>query len=409
MTVCPQCGYERKANDDNFVNAEECPKCGIIYKKWKPSSVSNNTEPILTDNNTSKTDKEKKVTKYKSIFKSIISVVIIIAVLAISAKFTFFERVESTLPNAPVLGMESNSYLIRASGEEGAITAAGQIFSPSHQTPVLLKLGFLFTQFKFIKQAPDSKLQVRLSEWAGDRPAPTALWVSEPRAITPIDTENVQADWIDFTVPYLSLDPKKQYIAWVTLSGLDNPLDANIGIPGMGPRQATLPSDRQTAWGSEKSPYPQGRRALYKQENLDGNVSQMTNSAWETHDVGHNLHFRMSFENNRIVVCGMTLFIKPKNKNDKKDFSTVVVNEQQPQPDPVTQSSNMQQRRDENDQQRIEAERQREETELKRKQQQVEAEIQQYEREQRQNEMTQQQGDRWNREPRHVQRPHRRR
>jgi len=105
----------------------------------------------------------------------------------------------------------------------------------------------------------------------------------------------------------------------------------------------------------------------------------------------------------------MTLFIKPKNKNDKKDFSTVVVNEQQPQPDPVTQSSNMQQRRDENDQQRIEAERQREETELKRKQQQVEAEIQQYEREQRQNEMTQQQGDRWNREPRHVQRPHRRR
>ena len=31
MTVCPQCGYERKTNDDNFVNAEECPKCGIFY------------------------------------------------------------------------------------------------------------------------------------------------------------------------------------------------------------------------------------------------------------------------------------------------------------------------------------------------------------------------------------------
>ena len=32
--ICPQCGYERKKNDE-IIRATECPKCGIIYSKWK--------------------------------------------------------------------------------------------------------------------------------------------------------------------------------------------------------------------------------------------------------------------------------------------------------------------------------------------------------------------------------------
>jgi hypothetical protein len=44
MIICPQCGYERTKNDDGFVSSEECPKCGIFYKKWKPSAVSNSME-----------------------------------------------------------------------------------------------------------------------------------------------------------------------------------------------------------------------------------------------------------------------------------------------------------------------------------------------------------------------------
>jgi S1-C subfamily serine protease len=37
MTICPQCGYERTKNDE-IINPAECPKCGIIYEKWKPTA-----------------------------------------------------------------------------------------------------------------------------------------------------------------------------------------------------------------------------------------------------------------------------------------------------------------------------------------------------------------------------------
>lgn len=37
MMICPQCGYERKKSDD-FISPEECPKCGIIYSKWRRDS-----------------------------------------------------------------------------------------------------------------------------------------------------------------------------------------------------------------------------------------------------------------------------------------------------------------------------------------------------------------------------------
>jgi predicted Zn-ribbon and HTH transcriptional regulator len=40
ITICPQCGYERKNSDDKFISADECPKCGVFYNKWKPSAVS---------------------------------------------------------------------------------------------------------------------------------------------------------------------------------------------------------------------------------------------------------------------------------------------------------------------------------------------------------------------------------
>jgi S1-C subfamily serine protease len=44
MTTCPQCGYERKETD-NIISADECPKCGIIYKKWKPAPANEDTAP----------------------------------------------------------------------------------------------------------------------------------------------------------------------------------------------------------------------------------------------------------------------------------------------------------------------------------------------------------------------------
>lgn len=38
MIKCPQCGYERKKMDE-IISAEECPRCGIIYSKWKQAPL----------------------------------------------------------------------------------------------------------------------------------------------------------------------------------------------------------------------------------------------------------------------------------------------------------------------------------------------------------------------------------
>ena len=68
MIVCPQCGYERKDIDNNFVSIEECPKCGVFYKKWKPSNVSQITEPILTNNDVPNPDETNIQNRKNSIF-----------------------------------------------------------------------------------------------------------------------------------------------------------------------------------------------------------------------------------------------------------------------------------------------------------------------------------------------------
>ncbi|MEE9913462.1 MAG: hypothetical protein K4571_17255 [Deltaproteobacteria bacterium] len=300
MTTCPQCGHKRTASDDRIVGAEACPRCGIFYEKWQPPPAAESAGPV-PENSQEKTKGQK----------SVMAAALIFIVLAAFAAFILFpgsdtppqavappcKRMESTLPITPVRGMESNSYMIRASGKAEAVTAAGQIFAPDRRTPVLFKVGFLFVQDSYTKAAPDFKLQVRLSEWAGDRPGPEELWVSVPCAI-PGTAEGFQADWVDFDVPHLRLDPAKQYVAWVTLSGLGNPLDAIICIPGMGPRYSSpLHGRGERNPDPSRSPYPQGRRALYRQENLKGDVSPMTHAAWEVHDSGSNLHFRMSFEN----------------------------------------------------------------------------------------------------------------
>lgn len=397
MKICPNCGYERTSKDDNFISVEECPKCGIFYKKWEPSDKSKSSESVLENDKALNSNK-----KIKSIpYKSIVFFVLISMLLAFIAKFTFFTqkempRVVSTLPVVSPTGMESSSYLIYASGNEETITAAGQIFKPPNQTPVLFKIGFYFTQSGYFKRSAVIKLQIILSEWSGDRPGRKALWVSDPIIIKSTD-KDVNVEWLDFNVPNVALNPGRMYVAWVTLSSLSNQNDASIGIVRMGPRYSQQ--------GSESSPYPQGMCTLYRQENPDGDVSQMINSSWEVNDYGHNLHFKMSFEN-------------AKNDNDKRDSenneSQIRLNEiieqktkcaiaqrkereQQKREDmgqqqvnvEIWRQENMKQRQVEVEQRREEIKRQQEEREYQqeeRKRRWVEAEIQQYEREQQQSE-----------------------
>ena len=96
MAVCPKCGYERTKNDDNFVSKEECPNCGIFYKKWNPSSVSRSNEPLITNIEVSDLKKEKKPTLKKEGSPSnnpkyeakISSIIIVLGVF--SAGFSYF-------------------------------------------------------------------------------------------------------------------------------------------------------------------------------------------------------------------------------------------------------------------------------------------------------------------------------
>lgn len=424
MTVCPQCGYERKSNDDNFVSAEECPKCGIYYKKWTSAGVPNDTEPLITNSEGPNVNKENKKIRYKRI----ISAAIIVAVLAIFVKFTFLKQTDSpqfvlTLPVIPILKSEGRSYIIHAIGNEDTITAAGQIFKPPEQTPVLFKLGFLFTQSTFTQAGRDSKFRVILSEWYGDHPSPTALWVSEP-TIVPSNNESFKADWFDFDVPHLLLNPSKLYIAWITLSGVGNQSDGIIGIS-------------YASKTGDSSPYPEGMYTFYKQENPYGDVSQITNSSWEVYDVGSNLHFRMSFENlkndhNKIVVKNDAAENRLNEIIQKKTHYAIVErrNMEQQKREEIRQNQSewdMIQQQKENERRQAEYERQQEErsrqqAEYERQQeersrQQVEREIQQYDQEKRQEDARQKQQDimrqpernRLYYEPRRVQRIPRRR
>ncbi len=40
---CPKCGYERQPGDSH--SAIECPKCGIVYAKYKPQEPQNGLKP----------------------------------------------------------------------------------------------------------------------------------------------------------------------------------------------------------------------------------------------------------------------------------------------------------------------------------------------------------------------------
>lgn len=42
--ICPQCGYERRKSDD-IISPSECPKCGIIYNKWKALPLEAEMQP----------------------------------------------------------------------------------------------------------------------------------------------------------------------------------------------------------------------------------------------------------------------------------------------------------------------------------------------------------------------------
>ncbi len=227
---------------------------------------------------------------------------LILLSLLISATYILFlpapPRIESTLPIKPIQGMESLGYSIYGNGLPGTASAIGQLFSPNVSTPILFKLGFLisFLGHEDFKKRDKIKFQIRLSEWLGDRPSPSELWVSNPSNVS----KNFKIGWVDFEVPHIELEPNKKYIVWITLSDLDNIPGTKIDIKASGPsftshRPANISREEWLKTGYFA--YPEGTYVLFKQVPPNRTIRAMTSLPWEKAELGFNLHFRMTFEN----------------------------------------------------------------------------------------------------------------
>jgi len=90
MTTCPQCGYERKERD-NIISADECPKCGIIYQKWKAvppeddasyakETAAKTSASMIASAHSSADSGEKKI-------KKVIHVAVLAAILIIGGHY----------------------------------------------------------------------------------------------------------------------------------------------------------------------------------------------------------------------------------------------------------------------------------------------------------------------------------
>lgn len=77
--ICPQCGYERVKSDD-IISFAECPKCGIIYSKWKTESARDEQLPVSepSNQNVNSTDVHKKMTAERLLIYAGLAVVLIV-------------------------------------------------------------------------------------------------------------------------------------------------------------------------------------------------------------------------------------------------------------------------------------------------------------------------------------------
>jgi hypothetical protein len=194
------------------------------------------------------------------------------------------ERTETSLPDHEVGCCESTSSNLyyKASGE--ATTAIGQIFIPPEGHPYLIKVSFYC---KSSSNISDRNVKLRLSSWEADRPSVDTLWESEPIQVK----KEFDNGWISFTPPQIKLSENQQYIAWLSMSGLENADNAVLSVFLMGPRGGP---------GRWTADYPKGMRTYWRQGNPDGLVDFMTQTPWKTDESGENLHFKMVFENKQI-------------------------------------------------------------------------------------------------------------
>ena len=84
MIKCPHCGYERKKGDE-IIREAECPRCGIIYNKWKPAEDQGNK--VLSIKPTEPVSPNQSLDNKKNIERKIIFAICIVALIVLANSF----------------------------------------------------------------------------------------------------------------------------------------------------------------------------------------------------------------------------------------------------------------------------------------------------------------------------------
>ena len=84
MIKCPHCGYERKKGDE-IISAAECPRCGIIYNKWKPAEDEGNK--VLNLKTPESVSPNQSLTNKKNIERKLILALGIVALFVLANSF----------------------------------------------------------------------------------------------------------------------------------------------------------------------------------------------------------------------------------------------------------------------------------------------------------------------------------
>ena len=84
MIICPHCGYERTKSDE-IINPAECPKCGIIYEKWKPSPAVEKEE--ITKKAIKPASGQPTHTAGSNLERKLLYILVIVAIIALLNSF----------------------------------------------------------------------------------------------------------------------------------------------------------------------------------------------------------------------------------------------------------------------------------------------------------------------------------
>lgn len=210
----------------------------------------------------------------------------------------------TTLPDHKVIGYQPSSFSLFVSTKKQATTAMGQVFMPPDGHAYLTDVGFALINQPYRGEAPqDVKVKLRISAWGDSKPINPPEWESEAMPVS----GNITLEWIRFKVPHLRLIPGQKYIAWLSLTGLNNPQNASIAVINMGPttpytgsttnRKVLTYSGESLQANSWNYDYLEGFSAFWRNPNPHGSLSEMEMGAWQVEKPGHNLRFEMSFEN----------------------------------------------------------------------------------------------------------------